>query len=288
MAKRINELKVLIRGGGEMASGIAHRLHCCHMKVIITEVASPTAVRRTVAFAEAVFEGHQIIEGVTARLAQSNADVEAAWNRGEIPVVVDPQAAVRRRINPAVIIDAIMAKRNCGTKLVDAPLVIGIGPGFSAGVNVHAVVESNRGYRLGRVIRQGEAEPDTGVPAAVAGHALERVLRVPKNGVFRALRAIGDVVDAGEKVGEVAGEMISAPIPGLIRGMIRTGVQVKLGMKAGDIDPRLERGYCYEISDKARAIAGGVLEAILGASIDLDLAGDKCFFKQEPIAARGA
>ncbi len=288
MARHINDLRILIRGGGEMASGIAHRLHCCHMKVIITEVDTPTAVRRTVAFAEAVYEGEQTIEGVTARRAQSAADVEAAWSQCQIPVIVDPHAAIREQINPAVMIDAIMAKKNCGTKINDAPLVIGIGPGFSAGVNVHAVVESNRGYRLGRVIWKGEAEPDTGVPSPVAGHAAERVLRVPKSGVFRALRAIGDVVVAGETVGEVADEKISAPIPGLIRGLIRSGVEVQRGMKAGDIDPRLERGYCYEISDKARAIAGGVLEVILGASMDLDLSGDEGFFKQESISARRA
>ena len=257
-----------------MASGIAHRLHCCHMKVVITEVEAPTAVRRTVAFAEAVYEGHQTIERVTARRAGSAADVEAAWSRGEIPVFVDPQAIIRQEITPVVLIDAIMAKKNCGTKVGDAPLVIGVGPGFCAGVNVHAVVESNRGYRLGRVIWRGEAEPDTGVPAPVAGHAAERVLRAPKSGVFRALRAIRDVVDVGDIVGEVDGEGISAPIPGLIRGMIRSGLEVRQGMKTGDIDPRLERGYCYEISDKARAIAGGVLEAILSKSIDLKLSGD--------------
>jgi xanthine dehydrogenase accessory factor len=159
-----------------------------------------------------------------------------------------------------------MAKKNCGTGIDDAGLVIGVGPGFRAGVNVHAVVESNRGYHLGRVIWEGEAEPNTGVPAPVAGHAQARVLRAPKTGVFRAQRAIGDVVDVGEIVGTVEGAAVPAGIAGLIRGMLRSGVSVRAGMKAGDIDPRLERGYCYEISDKARAIAGGVLEAILGAS----------------------
>jgi xanthine dehydrogenase accessory factor len=274
MAPRISELKILIRGGGEMASGIAHRLRSCHMDVMITEIAAPTAVRRTVAFAEAVYEGAQTIEGITARRAASVAEVQAVWRRGEIPVVVDADAAMRSKIKPNVLIDAIMAKRNCGTTIDDAALVIGVGPGFCAGVNVHAVVESNRGYHLGRVIWDGEAEPDTGVPAPVAGHAEDRVLRAPKDGIFNAQRAIGDVVDAGEIVGTVEGVPIRADIAGLIRGMLRDGVPVRAGMKAGDIDPRLERGYCYAISDKSRAIGGGVLEAILGASIDLKLPTD--------------
>jgi xanthine dehydrogenase accessory factor len=162
MAQRISELKVLIRGGGEMASGIAHRLRCCHMNIIITEIAAPTAVRRTVAFAEAIYEGAQTIEGILARRASSLAEIKSAWRSGEIPVIVDAQAVIRGEINPAVIVDAIMAKKNCGTKIDDAELVIGVGPGFRAGANVHAVVESNRGYHLGRVIWDGEAEADTG------------------------------------------------------------------------------------------------------------------------------
>jgi xanthine dehydrogenase accessory factor len=274
MAPRISELKVLIRGGGEMASGVAHRLRCCHMDVMITEIEAPTAVRRTVAFAEAIYDGAQTVEGITARRAASLAEIHAAWECGEVPVVVDAAAAIRREINPAVIVDAIMAKKNCGTNIDDAGLVIGVGPGFRAGVNVHAVVESNRGYHLGRVIWQGEAEPDTGVPAPVAGHAQDRVLRAPKTGIFNAQRAIGDVVDVGEIVGSIEGAAIRASIAGLIRGLLRGGVRVRAGMKAGDIDPRLERGYCYEISDKSRAIGGGVLEAILGASIDLRLPRD--------------
>ena len=274
MAPSVSELKVLIRGGGEMASGIAHRLRCCRMNIVITEIAAPTAVRRTVAFAEAVYEGTQAIEGVTARRVDSLTQVESAWRRGEIPVVVDPNATIRSEIKPAVIVDAIMAKRNLCTEINDAQLVIGVGPGFLAGVDVHAVVESNRGYHLGRVIWQGEAEPDTGVPAPVAGHAQDRVLRAPGSGIFYARSAIGDVVEAGEVVGAIDGAEIPAGIAGLVRGMLRSGVSVQAGMKVGDVDPRLERGYCYQISDKARAIAGGVLEAIFGGSIDLKIATD--------------
>jgi xanthine dehydrogenase accessory factor len=241
MARRISELKVLIRGGGEMASGIAHRLRRCHMDVMITEIDAPTAVRRTVAFAEAIYDGAQTIEGITARRAHSLAEIYLAWKRGEIPVVVDATAAIRHEVKPAVMIDAIMAKENCGTNISDAGLVIGVGPGFHAGVNVHAVIESNRGYHLGRVIWQGEAEPNTGVPAPVAGHAHDRVLRASRSGIFNAQHAIGDVVDAGGVIGSVEGVPIPASISGLIRGMLRSGVQVRAGMKIGDIDPRLER-----------------------------------------------
>jgi len=170
-----------------------------------------------------------------------------------------------------VIVDAIMAKRNTGTDKSHAPVVIGVGPGFTAGLNVHAVVESNRGHNLGRVLWQGEAEQDTGVPAPVGGYSEERVLRVPQKGRFKALHEIGDLVDAGEPVAQVDGIPIRAQIRGVLRGLLKDGIPVEEGMKAGDIDPRGERGYCYMISDKARAIAGGVLEAILHSLKDPSL-----------------
>jgi len=269
MAAGFFDLRVLIRGGGEMASGIAHRLRRCHMKVLITEVAEPTAVRRTVAFAEAVYQGSQTIEGVRAVRAATAKEVDALWQSGAIPIFVDPQAAIRHALKPAVIVDAIMAKKDSSTAIADAPLVIGIGPGFKTGVNAHAVVESNRGFHLGRVIWDGAAEPDTGIPAPVAGHTEARVFRAPRSGRFKALRKIGDVVELGESVAEVEGISIRSQIPGLIRGMLRDGIHVQAGMKAGDIDPRGEREYCHMISDKARAIGGGVLEAILHAFPDL-------------------
>ena len=269
MAPSLFELRVLIRGGGEMASGIAHRLHRCHMKVFITEVAEPTAVRRTVAFAEAVYQGSQTIEGVRAVRAATAAEARQLSSGGCIAVLVDPQAAIRCEIKPEVIVDAIMAKKSSSVAIGDATLVIGIGPGCTTGVNVHAVVESNRGHHLGRVIWDGEAEPDTGVPAPVAGHTEARILRVPQTGRFKALKEIGDVVKSGEPVGEIDGVSLQARIPGMIRGLLRDGIQVQAGMKAGDIDPRGEREYCYAISDKARAIGGGVLEAILHVFGDL-------------------
>jgi len=263
MTQLWTDLLVLIRGGGEMASGIAHRLYQCHFRVLITEVEAPTAVRRTVAFAEAVYEGSQTIEGVKTVRVANREEAEKAWGEGAIPLFVDPQAKIREFLNPDVIIDAIMAKKNSSTKITDAPLVIGIGPGLTAGVNVHAVVESNRGYHLGRVIWEGQAEPDTGIPSSVDGQTEARVFRAPCSGVFKAFHKIGDIVAAGETLAEVDGVAIKAKISGQIRGLLRSGTKVQQGIKAGDIDPRGERGYCYAISDKARAIAGGVLEAIL-------------------------
>jgi xanthine dehydrogenase accessory factor len=262
MALSFSELKVLIRGGGEMASGIALRLHQCHLKVLITEVAAPTAVRRTVAFAEAIYDGSQTIEGVKAIKVCSPREAEDVWQRGSIPILVDPAARIREALKPSVVVDAIMAKKYTDTTISHAPLVIGIGPGFFAGSNVHAVVESNRGYHLGRVIWDGAAEAYTGLPADVSGHAEDRVLRITRSGRFKALRQIGDVVKTGESVAEVDGVPIQAQIPGLVRGMLRNDIEVQQGIKAGDIDPRTERGYCYSVSDKARAIGGGVLEAI--------------------------
>jgi xanthine dehydrogenase accessory factor len=274
VALPISHLTVLIRGGGEMASGIAHRLHRCHMRVVITEIARPTSVRRNVAFAEAVYEGAQTVEGVKAVRSASCDEAHAVWKQNQIPIFVDPDASIREILKPAVVVDAIMAKRNGAAKLTDAPVVIGVGPGFTAGIDVRAVVESNRGHHLGRVIWEGAAESDTGIPAPVHGYTQSRVLRVPQTGIFKALRAIGDLITIGESVAEVNGEAIKAEISGQIRGLLRNGIQVEQGIKAGDIDPRGQRGYCDSISDKSRAIAGGVLEAVLHSFRDLKLHGD--------------
>jgi xanthine dehydrogenase accessory factor len=271
MALSFPELRVLVRGGGEMASGIAYRLHLCHMKVVITETAAPTTVRRTVAFAEAVYQGSQTIEGVQAVKVAGAEEAYRVWEEGGIPLLIDPDASSRAALGPAVVVDAIMAKRSTGTEKNFAPIVIGVGPGFNAGMNVHAVVESNRGHNLGRVVWQGQAEPDTGVPAPVGGYTDQRVLRVPRRGLFHALRDIGDRVEPGEVVAQVDGLPIEAGIQGVLRGLLKDGIVVDEGIKAGDIDPRGKREYCYLISDKARAIAGGVLEAILHALKDLRL-----------------
>ncbi len=254
---------VIVKGAGDIASGVAYRLFRCGFPVIMTELAQPTVVRRTVAFAQAVFDGCASVEGVRGRLAGTPDEALAVARAREIAVLVDPCAQALAGLRPAILVDAIVAKHNTGTRLDDAPVVIGLGPGFRAGVDADAVVETNRGHRLGRVILCGEAEPDTGVPAPVAGYGAERVLRAPAAGPFVGVRSIGDHVVEGEVLGYVAGEPILDPFDGCLRGLIQTGILVHRGMKVGDVDPRATREHCFTISDKALAIGGGVLEAAL-------------------------
>jgi xanthine dehydrogenase accessory factor len=254
---------VLIKGGGEMASGVAHRLVRCHFKVCITEISHPTAVRREVSFCEAVYEGQKKVDELTAKLVHSYGEIREAWNRDLIPLIVDADANVKDFMKPAILIDAIVAKKNLGTKITDAPLVIGLGPGFRAGRDVHFVVETNRGHNLGRVITEGEAEKNTAVPGEIAGFSAERVIRATKDGKLVTLKGIGDYVDVGDTIAFVGDSPITAGIKGVIRGLLRNGSEVYKGMKTGDIDPRGIKEYCYTISDKARAIGGGVLEGIL-------------------------
>ena len=254
---------VLVRGAGDLATGVAHRLYRSGFPVVMTEIARPTVIRRPVAFAEAVYDGRQEVEGITARLAAGLSDVMEILEEGEIPLLIDPRAETALRLKPATVVDAIMAKHNLGTRITDAPLVIGLGPGFTAGEDVHAVVETNRGHDLGRIILMGGAEPDTGTPGLIAGYGRERLVRAPADGVFEAVAVIGSQVEAGEALGEVDGCPVTAPIAGALRGLIRGGITVTRGQKMGDVDPRRRVEYCYTISDKARAIAGGVLEAVL-------------------------
>lgn len=261
--ERMENLIVLIKGAGEMATGVAHRLFRSGFRLCLTEIAEPLAVRRAVSFCEAVFEKEKEVEGVRARLVGTEEEVRRAWIRGRLPLIVDPEAKIRERIKPDVVVDAILAKENLGTRTGDAPLVIGLGPGFRAGQDVHAVIETNRGHNLGRVVEKGEAEANSGVPGNIAGYTWERVLRAPAAGVFRTKREIGDAVQAGETVAAVDGVPVKAGISGVLRGILRDGLRVKEQMKAGDVDPRGTRENCFTISDKARAIAGGVLEAIL-------------------------
>ncbi len=259
----LNELTVLIRGAGELASAVAYRLHQSHFRLLLTEVAQPQAVRRELAFCEAVYDGEKEVEGVVARLISSPDEIAPVWGEGKLPVIVDPEAKIKDVLKPDVLLDAIIAKKNLGTRMTDALLVIGLGIGFRARRDVHAVIETNRGHNLGRVILEGEAEPDTGVPGVIAGFSWERVFRAPKAGRFTVSKKIGDMVSAGGVIAHVDDEPVKANIGGIIRGLLRDGTQVHQGMKAGDVDPRGEKEYCYTISDKGRAIAGGVLEAIL-------------------------
>ncbi len=262
--QKISDLTVLIRGAGEMASGVAHRLHQAHFRICMTEVSHPLAVRREVSFCEAVYEGEKEVEGVRAKLVSNHEEIEAGWKEGYIPVLIDPAGKETRKfLNPDVLIDAIMAKKNLGTHLKDAPLVIGLGPGFSAGKDVHIVVETNRGQHLGKMILKGEAEPDTGIPGDVGGYTIDRLLRAGKQGIFRPQKSIGDEVTKGSVVAVVGDYPIIAGVSGVVRGLLREGIEAEIGMKVGDIDPRGKREYCFTISEKARAIGGGVLEAIL-------------------------
>jgi xanthine dehydrogenase accessory factor len=257
------DLVVLVKGAGEMASGISHRLTRCRFRVCMTEIPDPQAVRREVSFCEAVHDGEKTVEGLTATVANSYEEIVEAWRKNHIPIIVDPEATIKDVLNPAVLVDAILAKRNLGTRITDAPLVIGVGPGFWAGKDVHLVVETNRGHNLGRVISQGEAEENTGIPGVIAGFSIDRVLRAPRDGALQTVKHIGDMVEVGDVIGSVEGMSVQAGIRGVIRGLLRDGTRVWKGMKTGDIDPRGIKGHCYTISDKARAVGGGVLEAIL-------------------------
>jgi len=261
----IENIIVLIKGGGEMATGVAHRLNRCHFKVCMTEISHPQAVRREVSFCEAVYDREKTVEGLTARLVDSYDRIPDLWDTGKIPIIVDPEAKVKDFLKPAILVDAILAKKNVGTRITDAPLVIGLGPGFYAGRDVHLVVETNRGHNLGRVISKGAAEENTGIPGVIAGFSAERVLRAPADGTLETVRQIGDPVQAGDVVGSVEGFQVQAEIKGVIRGLLRDGTSVWKGIKTGDIDPRGIKEHCYTISDKARAVGGGVLEGILSS-----------------------
>ena len=259
----VKNLKVLIRGGGELATAMACRLADSHFKVIMTEVSKPQAVRRNVSFCEAVYEGTKTVEGKTARLVSSAGETRAAWKAGQLALIVDPDVTILSDIKPDIEIAAIIAKKNLGTRITDAELVIGLGIGFEAGKDVHVVIETNRGHNLGRVIREGIAEADTGNPGNIGGYTTERVMRAPSDGTFKTIKKIGDMVKAGDTVAYVGKEPVKAAIPGIVRGLLRDGTPVTKGLKAGDVDPRGNKEYCFTISDKGRTISGGVLEAIL-------------------------
>jgi xanthine dehydrogenase accessory factor len=258
---------VAVKGGGDLASGVIHRLRRAGFSVVVTELACPTVLRRPVAFAEAVPLGEITVEGVTARRVSTLQEAHALLARHEVPVLVDPTGASLLAAQPWALIEATLSKRNSGISLDDAPLVIALGPGYTAGKDVHAVVETQRGHNLGRVYWQGMAEADTGVPAVIGGYGRERVLRAPCAGTCVGTRLIGEMVDVGEQIAVV--ETVGATLPicaqirGILRGLLRTGLPVTAGMKVGDIDPRAVREHCFTISDKSRAVAGGVLEALL-------------------------
>ncbi|MBR5967007.1 MAG: EF2563 family selenium-dependent molybdenum hydroxylase system protein [Lachnospiraceae bacterium] len=255
-------MKILIKGAGDLATGIAYRLRRCGYDILMTETAVPTTVRRTVAFSRAVYEGSAAVEGIESVLVSGIEEAERAIAAEKIPVIVDPEAAIREEFAPDIVVDAIIAKKNLGTTINDAGLVIGVGPGFMAGIDCHCVVETKRGHYLGRTIYNGSAIPNTGIPGEIGGYSVERIIRAAADGEFHPVRQIGEKVLEGDVVAESGGVPIKALMPGIIRGMLQEGVQVRAGMKCGDIDARCEVSHCYTISDKARAIGGGVLEAV--------------------------
>lgn len=257
---------VLIRGGGDLASGVALRLQRCGLRVVITELAQPLAIRRLVSFAEAVYAGETTIEGVTARRVTDPADtlrVLQVLAKGHVPVIVDPEGQAVKTLHPHVVVDARMLKTQVELIPTQVKLIIGLGPGFIVGQNCHAVIETKRGHSLGRVIWQGSAEADSGIPEAVHLKDRDRVLRAPREGVLHSLAEIGDHLSEGQPVAEVEGEVIAAPFSGVLRGLMRSEVVVSKGLKIGDVDPRDDPSYSRMVSDKALAIGGGVLEAIL-------------------------
>jgi len=268
---KVRDSLVAVKGAGDLATGVIHRLSRAGFAVIATELPEPTVVRRTVAFAEAVTRGEMTVEDVSARLATSLQDIQATLASGLVPIVVDPNGTLLRQMHPSVLIEATLSKYNSGLTMDDAPIVIALGPGYEAGKDVHAVIETNRGHNLGRVYLRGCAESNTGVPGAIGGYTIERLLRAPCAGALYGVRQIGDLVQAGETVAVVRTNEITdnetapvvATISGILRGLMRDSLHVSSGMKVGDIDPRAAREHCFTISDKSRAVAGGVLEAIL-------------------------
>ncbi len=254
---------IWIRGAGDIASGIAFRLYQSGFLVMMSDLPVPTSIRRTTCFSEAIIRGETTVEHVTAVFARDAADADRILKRGAIAVLADPEGAEARKLNPTAIVDAILAKRNTGTAMRDAQVVVGVGPGFTAGVDCHAVVETMRGHTLGRVYYEGSALPDTGVPGNIGGYTLERLLRAPRAGVFRGVKRIGDVVAVGDVCAYVDDQPIITRIPGVLRGLLPDGLVVYEGMKSGDVDPRCEISHCYTVSDKALAVGGGAMEAIL-------------------------
>jgi len=254
---------VVIRGGGDLATGAAARLHRAGIAIIITELLRPLVLRRTVALAEAVFSGETQVEDLLGRRAGSPALARALALQGILPVLIDPECDCLSELRPVALVDARMRKQPNELGLAAAPLVIGLGPGFVAGADCHAVVETRRGHRLGRVLWQGPAEADTRLPEAVGGQAARRVLRAPVDGLVEGLVEIGDLVKEGQVVIRMAGAEVRAPFDGVLRGLVHPGVEVPAGTKIGDVDPRGVPAYCWEISDKSLAVGGGVLEALL-------------------------
>lgn len=259
---------VVVRGGGDIATGTIIKLHHCGYSVLVLECENPSAIRRHVAVSEAVYEGTTHVEDITCCLVHTISEAEEIWRQGKVPLMVDPQGEIISKIRPFAVVDAILAKKNLGTHKKMADITVGLGPGFTAGNDVDIVIETMRGHNLGRLIVEGRALPNTGVPGIIAGYGKERVIHAPETGTLKGLCKIGDFVEKGQCIAVLEKDgmniNVEASISGLLRGLIRDGYPVKKGLKIADIDPRKsEYKNCFTVSDKARCIAGGVLEAIL-------------------------
>jgi xanthine dehydrogenase accessory factor len=268
----ITETVVLVRGGGDLATGVIQKLYHAGFKVVVLETAMPLAIRRTVALCNAVFQGQQQVEDLAAVLIHSVTDCEACWQKKQIPILIDPEAIVIKQLKPLVVVDAILAKKNLGTKKAMAPITIALGPGFCAPADVDVVVETMRGHYLGRLYRQGKAIANTGIPGEIGGKSAERVIHSPATGKVKHIKAIGDVVKQDEPLFLVGPTIVRSPLNGVLRGLISDQVECTKGLKCADVDPRpVDQVDCFTISDKARALGGAVLEAILLVGRDREL-----------------
>lgn len=255
---------VVVKSGGDIASGVIQKLHRTGFRVLVLEVENPTSIRRSVCFSEAVYSGKMEIEGITSVLVKNIVEIYHAWSNDYVPVLVDPKGTYIEKFKPVAVVDAIIAKKNTGMNINLAPITIAIGPGFEAGKDVSVVIESDRGHNLGKLIFKGCTEPNTGKPGNIAGFTTERVLYSPEDGIIEWEHEIGDIVKSGDIIGCINGQSIVSKLDGIVRGLIREDTYVNKGMKIGDVDPRVEQlKNCYTISDKARAIGGAVLEAIM-------------------------
>jgi xanthine dehydrogenase accessory factor len=259
----LREKPIIIRGGGDIASGVALRLHRCGFHVLICELAQPLTIRRSVSFSEAIYQGVTYVEELQGKKVEDISQIKQTINEEKIPVVIDPSATIISLIKPSIVIDARLMKIKHERDIERQVFLVGLGPGFIAGKNCDVVIETNRGHQMGRVIWQGSAQPDTGVPGLVKGYSKERVIHAPFSGQFRAIRALGEVVRAGDPILSIDGSIISAPFDGLVRGMLHNDLWVEKGTKLADIDPSTDQTLIRTVSDKALAVGGGVLEAIL-------------------------
>lgn len=265
-------VKVLIKGAGDLASGVGMAFYKSGFKVLMTESEKPTVIRRSVAFGNCIFEDKAIVEGVTS-IKVNEDNYKEALDRGLIGVIVDPKAEIIKKYQPDIVVDAILAKSNLGTTMDDAPIVIGCGPGFYAGNDCHLVIETKRGHNLGQIIRTGSAIANSGIPGIVEGRGIERVIYSPVEGIVTHVKKIGDIVAESDIILKVGDVPVTSPFKGVLRGLIAEGLHVPAKMKIGDVDPRINPEYCFTISEKAMAIGRAAVEGALNLGNEKNLFG---------------